>query len=201
MQTELRVAGADDLAAVTDVISAAFHADPAWSWAFPDATRRAVQYDSWWRLFVAGALRFPWTWVAGPYAAVSVWIPPGEAEMTPEQEDRVEPLLVELLGATDAQRVLEMAHRFESNRPVEPHFYLSLLGTAPAFRGHGTGVALLAANLSSIDTEGAPAYLESTNPANLARYERLGFEPRGEFATGGDGSPVVTTMWRPARPA
>ena len=49
-----------------------------------------------------------------------------------------------------------------------------------------------------IDREHFPAYLESSNPKNLTRYGRLGFEPREEFALAGDG-PVVTTMWRPAR--
>jgi hypothetical protein len=42
-----------------------------------------------------------------------------------------------------------------------------------------------------------PAYLESTNPVNLPRYEALGFRPRAEF--GYADSPVITTMWREAR--
>jgi hypothetical protein len=42
-----------------------------------------------------------------------------------------------------------------------------------------------------------PAYLESTNPANLSRYEALGFARIGEF--GPDGGPLITTMWREAR--
>jgi RimJ/RimL family protein N-acetyltransferase len=43
-----------------------------------------------------------------------------------------------------------------------------------------------------------PAYLESTNPANNARYERVGFEPTGTFEGYTPGS-LVTTIWRPAR--
>jgi len=46
--------------------------------------------------------------------------------------------------------------------------------------------------------EHLPAYLESSNPKNLERYGRLGFEPRDEFSMPDDGPPV-TTMWRPAR--
>ena len=42
-----------------------------------------------------------------------------------------------------------------------------------------------------------PAYLESTNPRNLPRYEALGFRARSTF--GPAGGPVVTTMWRDAR--
>ena len=57
---------------------------------------------------------------------------------------------------------------------------------------------LLAANLARIDDEGLPAYLESSNPANDERYERVGFERVGEFSTP-DGSHTVVTMWREPR--
>ena len=57
---------------------------------------------------------------------------------------------------------------------------------------------LLAHDLELIDAEGFPAYLESSNPANDARYASLGFEPIGELSYPGHG-PAVTTMWRAAR--
>jgi len=69
---------------------------------------------------------------------------------------------------------------------------------APDHRGHGHGMRLLAETLERIDAEGHPAYLESTNPANNARYEGVGFEARGSFEGYTPGS-AVTTMWRPAR--
>jgi predicted GNAT family acetyltransferase len=56
-------------------------------------------------------------------------------------------------------------------------------------------MSLLAANLARIDAEAMPVYLESSNPANDARYERLGFKPRTEFSTPDD-EHTVTTMWR-----
>ena len=46
---DARVATAADLAAVTQTISRAFHDDPTWSWAFPDASRRQEQYGVWWQ--------------------------------------------------------------------------------------------------------------------------------------------------------
>jgi hypothetical protein len=54
---------------------------------------------------------------------------------------------------------------------------------------------LLAENIARIDAEGKPAYLESSNPANDSRYERLGFRRSAEFSTP-DGEHTVTTMWR-----
>ncbi|HEY2041600.1 MAG TPA: hypothetical protein VGH11_02905 [Jatrophihabitans sp.] len=50
--------------------------------------------------------------------------------------------------------------------------------------------------LSVIDETGAPSYLESTNPANNARYASVGFQAHGQLIGLPDG-PAVTTMWRP----
>jgi len=93
---------------------------------------------------------------------------------------------------------MDLLARFEEAQPrTEPHFYLSLLGTHDDHRGKGIGMALLEENLARIDAEHMPAYLESTNPANLARYGRVGFVPIGEFSA--PGGPTATTMWRDAR--
>ena len=51
------------------------------------------------------------------------------------------------------------------------------------------------ADLAALDRDGAPAYLESTNPANLRRYEGAGFRPYGSFPLPG-GGPLVTQTWR-----
>jgi GNAT superfamily N-acetyltransferase len=104
-------------------------------------------------------------------------------------------MLSELLG-DGAARVLQTFDRFEAAHPrSEPHYYLSLLGTHPDQRGRGLGMGLLAATLERIDTEAAPAFLESSNPINTPRYERLGFAICGEFELPEDG-PSVTQMWR-----
>jgi len=189
------VATAADAETVTELVVAAFYDDPTWSWAFPDARQRRAQHRRFWRLFVDGAMRFPWVWLSPRQTSASIWIPPGETEMTPELEDEAERLLGELLG-DDAGRVLQALELFEEAHPRdEPHFYLSLLATDPQHSGHGYGLALLAANLAAIDESGAPSYLEASNPANVPLYERYGFRVRKSFDLPGDG-PRVHTMWR-----
>ncbi len=117
--------------------------------------------------------------------------------MATEQLDRIEPMLQQLLGA-GAARVLATLDAFDAAHPHdEPHFYLSLLGTDPAHYGHGYGLGLLAENLRIVDAQGMPAYLESSNPANVPLYERYGFRQLGAFELPG-GGPTVPTMWRPA---
>jgi len=198
VQLNARVANEGDRAAVAETIAVAFQNDPVWSWAFPDAAQRPAQFRRWWPLFVASALPHGWVWMAEHAATVAVWTPPGVPELTHEAEARIPSLLDELLGAR-APVVLEGLLRFEAVHPRdEPHYYLSFVATHDDHRGHGIGEQLLAQNLALVDAEHMPAYLESSNPSNLARYERIGFRARSDFAVG-DGGPVVTTMWRPAR--
>jgi hypothetical protein len=59
-------------------------------------------------------------------------------------------------------------------------------------------MALLADNLARVDELGFPVYLESSNPVNDQRYERLGFVRVGEFSAPG-GGPTVGCMWREPR--
>ena len=60
-------------------------------------------------------------------------------------------------------------------------------------------MALLAENLATLDALQMPAYLESSNPINNARYERHGFEQIDAFAAPGDDGPVLACMWREPR--
>src|SRR3954451_1389079 len=192
---EARVATRDEGDVVTELIVGAFYEDPTWSWAFPDPDLRRAQHRRFWRAYVDGAMRFPWVWLTAGDTAASFWIPPGERELTEQQEEAVEQLLEELLGA-DAQRVLRAFELFEEKHPRnEPHFYLSLLATDPQHRGRGDGLGLLAANLAAIDAAAMPAYLEASNPANVPLYERYGFRVVGAFDLP-DGGPRVHTMWR-----
>jgi ribosomal protein S18 acetylase RimI-like enzyme len=186
-----RVATAADLEGLTTTLTAAFEDDPLWTWVFRDPTHLAV----FWRFYIGSALRYPCVWITGDYAAAAVWIPPAGSELTGEEEERLESLVGELVGPR-APEVLELLDRFEASHPRErPHYYLSLLGTHPDHRGQGHGMTLLAENLRRMDAEGIPAYLESSNPRNDRRYERLGFRPLGEFSTPA-GERRVTTMWR-----
>ncbi len=180
-------------------MAAAFEDDPLWSWVFPDAEKRSEQYATWFGFFVESALPNGWVWVTNDEAsAAAVWTPPGEQELSDEVEAKVEPFLEDALG-THAPEVLETIERLEAVCPDGPPFYyLSFLGTRPDSRGQGIGMGLLSENLARIDAAGKPAYLESSNPANNSRYERLGFERRDTFSTP-DGQHQVTTMWRDAR--
>jgi GNAT superfamily N-acetyltransferase len=182
-----------DAPPVAAVIAAAFLNDPTWSWAFPVPAAR-MRY---WEMCVADALRYSWVFRSENFETVSVWIPPGGTEFSPQDEQRLPQLLAELVGPR-APEVAELIRRFGEAHPRrEPHYYLSLLGTADEHRGRGLGMALLRENLARVDAENMPAYLESSNPRNDHLYESVGFEPIVSFQAPG-GGPTVTGMWRPS---
>ncbi len=191
-----RVATSSDINGIVETLTSAFFNDPLWGPVFPDATRRAAQASAFWRLLATSAGRYPWTFVTERGESASIWIPSGGDELTSEEEESFEELLVEIADRQIADMILAITELFWEAHPSEPHYYLSLLATHERHRGHGSGMALLRENLARIDVVGAPAYLESTNSTNNERYKSVGFRPHGSFTI--PSGHVVTTMWRPA---
>jgi GNAT superfamily N-acetyltransferase len=198
-ELEPRIAGPDDAATITGIMTRAFHDDPTWSHAFPDPQTRPGLFTLFWGTLVEGALRYPWTWLTPGDTAASVWIPPGREEMAPDREAEFLAQLAAALGpGPDLDRVLATFEAFDTHHPHDvPHYYLTLLATEPASRGQGLGLGLLGDNLRRIDAEHMPAYLEASSVANVPLYQRYGFQPTDSFFVP-DGGPEVVTMWRPA---
>jgi len=187
-----------EIAPVAETLARAFHDDPVWGWVFSDPGRRHAQLTALWTLLLEGGVGYRWVWTTPDAEAATLWIPPGRPELSEAHEARLGPMLRGAAGS-GAELVREVHQCFEAAHPHHvDHYYLSLLGTHPDHRGHGTGMALLADNLAVVDAEGEPAYLESTNPANLDRYRSVGFAVAGQF-TLPHGGPTVTTMWREPR--
>ncbi len=192
-----RAAAPGDVPAVADCLTSAFFYDPLWGlWSFPDESARARPLRALMSFWAKAGVRQPWVRMTPAAESVAVWVPPGEAEMTGEEEAEFEELIDELFGARSAE-LMELFDRFDEHHPrSQPHYYLSLWATHRDHAGRGVGTALMRENLAEIDSQGMPAYLESTNPLNVPRYEALGFRRRGEFSS--PHGPLVTTMWRPA---
>jgi ribosomal protein S18 acetylase RimI-like enzyme len=194
-----RVAERADLEAIGETLARAFEHDPLWGWAFEDASRdrKLASLKGVFGFFAGAAIDFGWVRVTDGVEAVALWIPPGSPEMTPADEARLPGVIADACEPEPARRVTEMLDAFERNHPHEPpHFYLSLLATHPDHAGKRLGVGLVADNLAEMDAADPPAaaFLESSNPLNVARYERLGFRPTHEveLVAGLTG----TQMWR-----
>jgi ribosomal protein S18 acetylase RimI-like enzyme len=195
----MRVATTDDLGVAGEVLALAFERDPLWGWASEDAdrARKLESLGTIFGFFCEAALGLGWVRVTDGVEAVALWIPPGSPEMSPADEERLPGVIDGACGPQAAARMSQLLGFFEDNHPHEPpHYYLSLLATHPDHAGKGHGLGLVADCLAEIDAGDppAPAFLESSNPANIPRYERLGFRPTRELELIGGLS--GTQMWR-----
>ena len=191
-----------DVGALSRVLGRAFHDDPVMRWLQPDAARRTAALPT----FFATVARHHFLASSGSEVAVSadgvgaaaLWDPPGRWQQTSrEQVVMVPGVLRAFRGRLGAARAL--AEQMKAVHPEEPHWYLAIIGSDPVVRGGGFAAALMRSRLERCDAEGAPAYLESSNPDNVPYYNRFGFEVTGQIVVP-DG-PTLWPMWRPARSA
>jgi GNAT superfamily N-acetyltransferase len=187
-----------DMPAMAETLTRAFADDPVWGgWAFPDRARAMEQRRAFFGLWIEMSLRDGWTRVTEGCEAVASWFSPGAGADSPADAARFLALAHDLLR-TQAPRFLEGCAVIERSRPTaEPFHFLSLLGTHDAHRGRSLGGTLLDASLEIVDRDGMPAYLDSTNAANLPFYERRGFRRIGAYTL--PEGPEIVQMWRTPR--
>lgn len=196
---DIRVARPDDTDGIVDTVTLAFLGDPVWAPALARDDGATDHLRPYWRLFIETAVGYGSVFVGPDASTVSVWIPPGQPEISPDRLAAAQALVENTLDPARVAAMFELWDRFDESHPsAEPHAYLSLLARHPDVTGRGLGQTHLAAALTRWDADGLPTYLESTNPANNHRYERQGYARVGSFESVLDGAPVAM-MWREAR--
>ncbi len=183
---------------------AASHADyPAFRAVFPDPQRRARALPP----FFASALRdaIPFGSVLadldGPRVlGVAAWLPPGAFPWSPARKLRAVPALLKVLAAGPRcyPAFLRYGANAERAHPRDPHWYLVVLGIRPEAQRRGIGSRLVAPVLARADREGVDCYLETSDPANVAFYERFGFSVVDGALPLVPGGPTHVAMRRPA---
>jgi ribosomal protein S18 acetylase RimI-like enzyme len=197
---ETRRATVDDHGRLAAVLGRAFQDDPLWRWALgrEGTDERRTRLDRFFDLLIRklyGSRDLLFT--AGDFAGAAVWTPPGAWHFTLADQARVATGVLGTFGARGTVRLLQLLGAVERVHLRAPHYYLFALGTDPEHQGRGVGAALMAPMLARCDEEKLPAYLESSNPANLTFYRRHGFVSTGELRFGKD--VVVTPMRRDPR--
>jgi ribosomal protein S18 acetylase RimI-like enzyme len=177
-------------------LAAAFMNDPLQSYTFPDPDARArLSPPHFGALLRYGLMAGEVLTSAEPGGGASVWMPPDAA---PTDEMFVESGLArlgDLLGDDAARRfgsVIEFVEPLHKVSMPEPHWYVMVVGVAPAFQGQGLGRALLQPMLDRADFDGVPCYLETTQPKNVTFYQRLGFRVLREEVEPGSGLRIWT---------
>jgi len=90
-------------------------------------------------------------------------------------------------------------HRRGPSWPIAGTGYLGYLGTRRDRQGQGLGTQMLREVLAGLDTDGVPAYLESSSERNLPLYDRNGSRVVGELQALGHG-PTIWRMWHEPQP-
>jgi GNAT superfamily N-acetyltransferase len=182
----------DEVRAI-DTIVLAFTADPVTRWCWPDAHQYLTSMPSFTRAFRGGAFLHNTAHCTDDYAGAALWLPP---HVHPEDQALGE-VLERTVSASIRGDLFAIFEHMGKYHPREPHWYLPLIGVDPAYQGKGDGGALMTYALQPCDRDHAPAYLESTNPRNMALYQRHGFEVLGTIQVGT--SPSLVPMLRQPR--
>lgn len=78
-------------------------------------------------------------------------------------------------GFARARRFERMDRYLRQNHERAPHWYLWILGVAPAQQGRGLGAALLRALNQRAARDGVPCFLKTDKPSSVRLYERHGY--------------------------
>lgn len=175
------------------VIVLAFSTDPVVRWTYSDPQQYLAHFPAIVRAFGGKAFAHGTGHHASGFAGAALWLPPG---IQPDEEALVA-VLRQGVPAGRQAAVFAVLEQMGRHHPHEPHWYLPLIGVDPVHQRRGHGSALLEHALRRCDRDRTPAYLESTNPANIPLYERHGFEVLATIQVGA--SPPIFPMLRAAR--
>lgn len=193
-----RLAAAADLPGIGTSLALAFEDDPIWRFLVgPRHGRFVERATAYFRAEAANHMRKAALWTVDGTTAAALWAPPGAWKTDTRSLLHVLLPSTRLFGLRSPVAIAVL-NAMEKAHPREPHWYLAVLGTAPAHQGRGLGSAVMAPVLERCDREGIGAYLESSKEQNLAFYARHGFvagEPLRPH-----GSPPMWPMWRDPRP-
>lgn len=190
----VRPANPEDSKAAVEALAAAFATDPIVTWILrgrrdPQASLRML-----FGAMLREAFRQPdqHVYVSDDLSAAAFWAGPDRWKMSPGTMIRLTPASLRSgfvrLGPIRLNAAAQKVH------PHAPHYYLQSIGTRPDRQGKGFGSKLLQRLVESCEAEGVGAYLESSNPRNLAFYSRYGFVAQPPFPLP-SGCPPYTPMW------
>lgn len=181
--TTLRHALRSDLPTVVEVWTEAFAADPFLRWIQPDDYAWPAFGEAWMRFVSSLTFERGHTYVDSSKDVAVAWVPPDLELVGPDDLARGRAVIEEHAGAERAAEAFETIVAARAHLLDVPHWTLQYIGVRPSRQSGGLGAAATATILATCDADGLPCTLISTNPRNLAFYERLGFEIAAEILT------------------
>ncbi len=188
---QIRTATWEDEPKIGALMALAFASDPFVRWLLPDPLDYVRSSEKHAGLSSGRAFDNGSVYVIGDFVGASIWLPPN-AKISRDHESGS---ANQESAAAVPEEFAELIEKSAAYCPDEPHWYLSFIVVDPAKRGKGYGSMLMKHTLEICDRDKLPAYLESTNAANLTLYRRYGFELLAEVRVGQ--SPARYPMLRP----
>ncbi|HKY13843.1 MAG TPA: GNAT family N-acetyltransferase, partial [Microthrixaceae bacterium] len=161
---------------VVATVVAAFAADPAYRYFFPDDDTYAGEASAFTGALFDARVELGTVWVEPEIASVSMWVPPTRNGATTSAPFPVSEAARARLGT--------YGEAVDPWIPAEPHWYLGILATHPDHAGHRLGRRLIEPGLRRAAADGLIAVLETTNPGNVELYERAGWQVRADIPDG-----------------
>jgi GNAT superfamily N-acetyltransferase len=187
----------DDVAACAAALALAFADDPVYRYIHPGDREWERVGPRFFQILLRHFAVHATVLTTGAAGAVAIWTPP---EPPPPAFARLAFTL--RLGALLGRRIARGARvgtALESLHCAAPHWYLAILGTAPAAQGRGLASSLLAPIVDRCDAAGVPAHLETATESNLPFYAARGFAVVGEARVAGGGPRLWALQRAPAR--
>ena len=195
LEARVRRADGGDTRPLSLALSRAFRDDPVHRWILPGEFDWALASDAFFAMVMRDLLRHDAVFTNEDCVGAALWVPPYPQPATWRERLVMAACWYAAIGRRVSQVGVQLA-RIERAHPVEPHWYLAVLGIDPRHQRRGLGSALMGPILARCDADRVPAYLESSKRSNVPFYERHGFRVLGELAIAG--GPVIWRMQREA---
>jgi ribosomal protein S18 acetylase RimI-like enzyme len=179
--------------AATDVLCAAFQDYPLMRHCVPDDGRRVRAVRSLYASVLRYTLRYGDTYATPGLEGVSCWLRPDDPFPTFWRMVRIGMLSVPWNFGVGGFRRLEAVDKIAEARHREhapgKHWYLWVIGVAPAHQGQGVAGRLMRPVFDKADRDEMRCYLETHKEANVAIYQRYGFRVASQTPV--PGSPLT----------
>jgi GNAT superfamily N-acetyltransferase len=194
---EVRVLRDDDVDACAAALALAFLDDPVYRYIHPGDREWERVGPRFFAILLRHFAAHATVLTTGAAGAAAIWTPPEPRSLGAFARLAFTLRISALLGRRLA-RGARVGTALESLHCAQPHWYLAILGTAPAAQGRGLASSLLAPILDRCDAASVPARLETATESNLPFYAARGFAVVGETRVAGGGPRLWALQRAPA---
>jgi GNAT superfamily N-acetyltransferase len=188
-------ATADQIPRLAHTYASAFIDDPMIRWPFP-TDAGLDDYAAMFQTLLVQYIQIGVVWQVDDCAGAAAWLPPEDAERFEEIElttrEQIAPLTDD-----DGARYGKLWDWLGSHIPDEPCWFLDMIAVHPDHQGRGLGRILIEHGLAGARKEGSPAFLETSQQANIGYYQTFGFDVVAHEQAPG-GGPEIWFMRHPA---